>query len=72
MTGPDKIDWRDRESTVLADLYDGDRHLIMEYVFDSCGDMLPPIVLREDVTIPHPLPGVRYADGTATRTDMRR
>lgn len=40
-------------STRLADLYDADRHT-------AGRDDVP----REDVLVPHPLTGVRYADGT--------
>jgi hypothetical protein len=54
------IDWRERGSQVLSDFHDGDRHLIVgdgqAGVCDSRGDVL----------IPHPLPGVRYADGVAS------
>jgi hypothetical protein len=50
------IDWRERTSTVLSDLYDGDRHLIL-------GTETGGQVVRSDRTIPHPLLGVRYADG---------
>jgi hypothetical protein len=61
------IDWRERSTTVLSDLYDGDRHLIM-------GDGLPTVLggrerqaVRRDHIIPHPLIGVRYADGVCTK-----
>lgn len=65
-----KLDWRARESTVLSDLYDGDRHLIL-------GDGLPTVAgrrhrqaVRKDTTIPHPLLGVRYADGVCTKQQL--
>jgi len=86
------IDWRERDgTTTLADLYDGDYHLITAeqgnladcpYYRDgglcgggaSCSTRMEPMCvteepehgwrpLREDVLIPHPLPGVQYADG---------
>lgn len=89
------IDWRERTSTVLSDLYDGDFHLLTQgegnlancpyyryYIGEgpaaSCnrGCWTEPACvtdqpehgwrpLREDVMIPHPLWGVRYADGIA-------
>jgi hypothetical protein len=51
----EQIDWRERKSTVLSDLYDGDRHLII--------GSFPGRAHRAEVRIPHPLPGVAYADG---------
>lgn len=54
-----RIDWRERDGTTLADLYDGDWALLNAYVRESRSKRL----LRDAVPIPHPLPGVRYADG---------
>ncbi len=54
--------WIDRTgTTTLSDLYDGDLRTNSPTVAH----------LATRVMIPHPLPGVTYADGLATRADMR-
>lgn len=82
------VDWRYR-NTVLADLYDGDYHLLTQregnladcayyqgagpcsyscHSGPACQENEPVHgwrPLREEVMIPHPLKGVRYADGVA-------
>lgn len=97
MTMPGRrVDWRERDSTTLSDLYDGDYHLLTKDegnlagcayyrgvgscdTGQPCSTALEPICvtgepmhgwrpLREGVMIPHPLPGVRYADGVAGRS----
>lgn len=62
-----RIDWRERTSTTLTDLYDGDRHLLVSNLDVSAGIGRDAYrePQRRDVRIPHPLPGVRYADGIA-------
>lgn len=62
----ERIDWRERDSTVLADLYDGDWALLNAYVRESGSRRL----LRNAVLIPHPLPGVRYSDGVYHGVDV--
>ncbi len=64
-TGPelrDTIDWRERDSVVLSDLYDGDRRLILANAIGPTRQRLS--AMHAEVRVPHPLSGVAYADGT--------